>query len=105
MADEYIELPPDIFYNPQLFDYTVGLPVWMWIILILVFVGVVSLCIMVYVWLVMKPVAGYGKVKDASTAKGVHHDWRVPRCVVARWVAVRSPTCANMRALIAAFAA
>lgn len=63
-------LPPDIFYDPGFLDYTVLLPVWCWIILAMIFFGMVALIIMLYVWLVMRPVSGYGKVGDTSTAKG-----------------------------------
>jgi len=62
-------LPPDVFYN-EILDAQLLMPIWAWIILVLVFVGFVSVLIMVYVWFVMKPVSGFGKVGDAATAKG-----------------------------------
>ena len=67
---DVISLPPDVFYNPELLDYNLLVPVWFWILLIMAFVGFVGLMIMVYVWFIMRPVAGYGQVGDAATAKG-----------------------------------
>jgi hypothetical protein len=59
-----------LYYNPYLFDYTLIIPVWIWIILILIFVGFVGGIAAIYIFLVMRPVAGYGAVGDTSTAKG-----------------------------------
>ena len=63
-------LPPDIFYDPTFWDYQLLIPVYMWIALIILFVGFVVIVAMIYIWFVMRPVAGYGSVGDAATAKG-----------------------------------
>ena len=64
-------LSPDLFYNPQFFDNTtLILPVWMWTIMVLAFFGFIAVVLMFYVWFIMKPVSGFGKVGDAATAKG-----------------------------------
>ena len=63
-------LPPDYFYMPGIFDYNILMPVWAWIILAMVFFGFVMIVGMGYVFLIMRPVAGFGAVGDASTAKG-----------------------------------
>ena len=64
-------LSPELFYNPQFFDNTtLILPIWMWIIMVLAFIGFIGFILMFYVWFVMKPVSGFGKVGDAATAKG-----------------------------------
>ena len=63
--------PLNIYFDPFFWDnQTLILPVWLWIILILCVVGFISLILMVVIWFVMRPVAGYGEVGDASTAKG-----------------------------------
>lgn len=63
-------LPPDFFYAPGSFDYNLLMPVWAWIILAMVFFGFLVLIGMAYVFLIMRPISGFGKVGDASTAKG-----------------------------------
>ena len=64
-------LSPALFYNPQFFDNTtLILPVWMWMIMVLAFFGFIAVVLMFYVWFIMKPVSGFGKVGDAATAKG-----------------------------------
>lgn len=67
---DVVSLPPDIFYQPEFLDYTIIMPIWAWIILIMVFIGFVGAIAMIYIWFIMKPVAGYGEVGDAATAKG-----------------------------------
>ena len=63
--------PPNIFFDPALWDnQTLIFPVWLWIMLVLLCVGFVIFIGAIYVWFVMRPVAGYGSVGDASTAKG-----------------------------------
>lgn len=60
-----------MFFDPNLWDnQSLLFPVWLWIILILLFVGFIAAVAMVYIFLVMRPVAGYGAVGDAATAKG-----------------------------------
>lgn len=63
-------LSPDIFVNDVLDNTFFILPVWMWIIMVLMFVAFILVVGMLYVWLIMKPVSGFGKVGDAATAKG-----------------------------------
>ena len=64
-------LAPDIFFDPFFWDnQTAILPVWLWIILALMAVIFVGLVFMIIIYFVMRPVAGYGQVGDASTAKG-----------------------------------
>lgn len=63
-------LPSDYFYAPGSFDYNLLMPVWAWIILAMVFFGFIALIGMAYIFLIMRPVAGFGKVGDAATAKG-----------------------------------
>ena len=70
MVDVVPELPPDIFYSPTFWDYQLLIPIYMWLILILMFVGFVLAVAMLYIWFVMRPVAGYGSVGDAATAQG-----------------------------------
>ena len=68
---DVISLPPDMFFDPVLWDnQSLFLPVWLWIILILFVIGFIALVLMVIIWFIMRPVAGYGAVGDASTAKG-----------------------------------
>lgn len=70
MADS-INLPPNMFFDPFFWDnQSLLLPVWLWIILAMVFIGFVACVAMIYIWFVMRPVSGYGAVGDASTAKG-----------------------------------
>lgn len=63
-------LPPEYFYNPEFFDYMLIVPVWMWIIIGMIFLGFVAFIAMIYIWLIMRPVSGYGALGDTSTAKG-----------------------------------
>lgn len=70
-----ISLPPGLFYNPDFLDNTaLVLPVWVWIILLLCFIGFVGICCMGYIYLIMRPCSGFGKVDgkigDNSIAKG-----------------------------------
>ncbi len=67
---DILVLPPNMFFDPGLWDYTILMPVWAWIILILLFIGFVAFVGMVYVWYIMRSVAEYGSVGDAATAKG-----------------------------------
>jgi len=68
---DVVQLPPDMFFDPFFWDnQTLLFPAWLWIILIMMFVGFVVFIAMIYVWFIMRPVAGYGSVGDASTAKG-----------------------------------
>ena len=68
---DVVVLPPGMFFDPVLWDnQTLFLPVWLWIMLVLLFVGFVALVLMVVIWFIMRPVAGYGAAGDASTAKG-----------------------------------
>jgi hypothetical protein len=69
MSDAVI-LPPNMFYDPGFWDFQIIIPVWLWIIIGMIFVGFIAFIAMVYIWLVMRPVAGYGSVGDAATAKG-----------------------------------
>jgi hypothetical protein len=52
---------PGYFVDWVFWDNNLIIPVWIWILLILVFVGFVMLVAMVYIWFIMRPVAGYGK--------------------------------------------
>jgi hypothetical protein len=70
MVDVVSNTDPTLFYMPSFFDYNLIIPVWLWIILIMIFLGFVALVAMIYVWYVLRPVAGYGSVGDTSTAKG-----------------------------------
>ena len=70
MVDVVSVTDPTLFYMPSLFDYNLIIPVWLWIILIMIFLGFVAAVAMVYVWYVLRPVAGYGSVGDTTTAKG-----------------------------------
>ena len=63
-------LPPEYFYMPWLFDYNLLMPIWAWIIIGMLFVGFIMVVAMAYVFLIMQPVAGYGKVGESSLAKG-----------------------------------
>jgi hypothetical protein len=45
-------------------------PNWFWILFIELFVGFTIVIGMIYIWFIMRPVAGYGNVGDAATAKG-----------------------------------
>ena len=63
-------LDPTLFYDPTFWDAQLIVPVYVWIFIILLFIGFVSAVAIVYIWFVMRPVAGYGSVGDASTAKG-----------------------------------
>ena len=72
---DIVNLPSGIFYDPVFFDNTILiLPVWVWLILVICFLGFVGICTMAYVYLIMRPCAGYGKVggklSDNSMAKG-----------------------------------
>ena len=70
MVDVVSVTDPTIFYMPSLFDYNLIIPVWLWIILIMIFVGFVGAVCMFYVWYTLRSVAGYGSVGDTATAKG-----------------------------------
>jgi hypothetical protein len=63
-------IPPEYFYMPQLFDYNLLMPLWAWIILGMIFSGFVMAVAMLYVFLIMSPVAGFGKVGESALAKG-----------------------------------
>jgi len=63
-------LPPEYFYMPEFFDMNLLMPIWAWIILGMVFVGFIAAVAMLYVVLIMKPVAGFGKVGESALAKG-----------------------------------
>lgn len=68
---DVVDIPANMFYQPGFMDANIiAMPVWAWIIFIMFFVAFIGAIGMLYVWLVMKPVLGYGKVGDASTAKG-----------------------------------
>ncbi len=72
---DIIELPPNLFYDPVFFDNTIlVLPLWVWIILGLCFIGFVAIICMIYIYMIMRPCSGYGKVGgklgDNSMAKG-----------------------------------
>ena len=69
MSDVLV-LPPNMFFDPNLWDYTVLMPIWAWIILFLLFIGFVAFVGMVYVWYIMRAVSEYGSVGDSATAKG-----------------------------------
>lgn len=69
MVDVFIP-PADIFYDPVFFDRMLLLPVWGWIILGMIFFGFIAVIGMAYIWFIMRPVAGFGSVGDAATAKG-----------------------------------
>jgi len=70
MVDVVVNTDPTLFYMPYLFDYNLVIPVWLWIILIMIFLGFVAAVAMFYIWYVFRPVAGYGSVGDTATAKG-----------------------------------
>jgi hypothetical protein len=70
MVDVVVQTDPTLFYMPSLFDYNLIIPVWLWIILIMLFLGFVAAVAAFYVWYVLRPVAGYGSVGDTATAKG-----------------------------------
>jgi hypothetical protein len=64
-------LPPNLFVDWGFWDAQLLLPIWMWIIIIMVFVGFWVFVGMLYIWFIMRPVSGYGNVGDnADTAKG-----------------------------------
>lgn len=63
-------LPPEYFYMPDFFDMNLIIPLWAWIIIGMIFVGFIAAIVMLYIVLIMKPVAGFGKVGDAALAKG-----------------------------------
>jgi hypothetical protein len=63
-------LPPEFFYMPEFFDMNLLMPLWAWILLGMIFVGFVAAVAMLYIVLIMKPVAGFGKVGESSLAKG-----------------------------------
>lgn len=55
---------------PEFFDYNLLMPLWSWIILGMVFFGFVAVVCMGYIFLIMRPVAGFGKVGESALAKG-----------------------------------
>ena len=70
MVDVVVQTDPTLFYMPSLFDYNLIIPVWLWIILGMMFLGFIAAVAAFYVWYVLRPVAGYGSVGDTTTAKG-----------------------------------
>jgi hypothetical protein len=71
MVDVVAGIDPNLFFDPIFWDnQSLLFPVWLWLILVLAFVGFIALVCMVYIWFIMRPVAGYGAVGDAATAKG-----------------------------------
>jgi hypothetical protein len=70
MVDVVVNTDPTLFYMPYLFDYNLIIPVWLWIIIAMIFIGFVAAVAGFYVWYVLRPVAGYGSVGDTVTAKG-----------------------------------
>ncbi len=82
--------PPEYFYMPEFFDMNLIVPVWLWILLGMIFIGFIAMIGMLYIWFIMRPVAGYGSVGDASTAKGsptqVYSIWKNRSfCVESLW--------------------
>lgn len=67
---DIVSLPPNMFWDPGLWDYTLLLPIWAWIILIMLFLGFVIFVAMIYVWYIMRAASQYGAVGDSATAKG-----------------------------------
>jgi len=63
---DYVVVPAGMAFDPNTWDYTLLLPIWGWIIIFLLGVGFVVLVAMVYVWIIMRPVSGYGAVGDST---------------------------------------
>lgn len=59
-----------MFYDPTLFDYNLIIPVWAWMIIGMILVGMLMIVLMAISWWLLRPVSSYGKVNDAATAKG-----------------------------------
>jgi hypothetical protein len=70
MVDVVVNTDPTLFYMPYLFDYNLIIPVWLWIIIAMIFIGFIAAIAAFYIWYVFRPVSGYGSVGDTATAKG-----------------------------------
>jgi hypothetical protein len=90
LVDVY-NLPPNTAFDPNLMDmnlFGIGIPLWMYLMLALLFIGIAMLVVIVIYWFIMRPVASAGSVGDTSTAKGsptqVYSIWKNRSFVIDR---------------------
>ena len=88
MVDVY-DLPPNTAFDPNLMDLNIlGAPLWLYLMLALVFVGFLMILAIIIYWYIMRPVASAGSVGDTSTAKGsptqVYSIWKNRSFVIDR---------------------
>ena len=71
MVDVYGPMPPNTAFDPNLMDLSIiGVPLWLWLIIAIIFAGLIMITAMAIYWWIMRPVASAGSVGDAATAKG-----------------------------------
>jgi hypothetical protein len=88
MVDVY-DIPPGMAFDPNFMDMNIlGAPLWLYLMLAIVFAGFVMIVAIIIYWFIMRPVASAGSVGDTATAKGsptqVYSIWKNRSFVIDR---------------------